>query len=101
VSVRALLRAGVIFDEGARPEIRLVAPDGSVLRPRRDHAEITVFAGLSRGAYRMRAALRPCDGSCGHLDPPTMACSAHLRVAHDRSYRVIWSGNRPCRIDRG
>jgi hypothetical protein len=98
VSVRAAVRTGVIFDEGSLSEIRLVAPDGTVLRPRKDHTDNAVFAGLATGTYQLRAALRPCDANCGYLDPPVFACSAPVRVEDDRDFRVTWVAASACRI---
>jgi hypothetical protein len=98
VSVHAAVGTGPRFYEGALPEIRLVAADGTVLRPRKDHAGTADFPGVSTGHYRLRASLRPCDGNCGYLDPPVLTCSAPIRVDRDATFRVTWTRTRPCRV---
>ena len=100
VSVHTRVRGGVVFTEGALPEIRLVAADGTVLNPRRDHDVTAEFAGVSTGSYRLRASLRPCDGNCGYLDPPMLTCSARVRVDRDATFQVTWTHARPCRVAR-
>jgi hypothetical protein len=91
-------RHGEMFTEGAVPEIRLEAPDGTVLEPAKDHADAAVFAGLDAGRYRLRAALRPCDGNCGSLDAPTLPCTAEIRIDADRVVTVRWHVGEPCHV---
>lgn len=89
---------GEMFTEGAVPEIRLTAPDGTVLDPRKDHADDAVFSGLDPGRYRLHAVLRPCDGNCGYLDDPTSPCSATVVVKGDRDVTVRWRVGQGCRV---
>jgi hypothetical protein len=89
---------GEMFTEGAVPEVRLTASDGTVIDPQRDHADDAVFPGIAPGRYRLTAALRPCDGNCGYLDPPTTPCSARVRVAADQEVTVSWRVGQPCRV---
>jgi hypothetical protein len=80
----------LMFTEGAVPEVRLTAPDGTGLSPEKDHVDDAVFSGLDAGRYQVQAALRPCDGNCGYLDPPTLTCEAAVVVKADRSVTVRW-----------
>lgn len=90
---------GEMFSEGAVPEVRLTAPDGTVLSPRKDHADDAVFSGLDAGRYQLQAALRPCDGNCGTLDGPTAACTGEVVVKADRTITVRWRVGERCRVD--
>jgi hypothetical protein len=89
---------GEMFTEGAVPEVRLTASDGTVIEPRRDHVDDAVFPGIAPGRYRLTAALRPCDGNCGYLDPPTTPCSARVRVTDDQEVTVSWRVGQPCQV---
>jgi hypothetical protein len=89
---------GEMFVEGAVPELRLTAPDGTELTPAQDHRDDAVFAGLDPGRYRLHAALRPCDGNCGYLDGPTAPCAATVHVMADREVSVRWRVGQPCRV---
>lgn len=91
-------KRGEMFTEGAVPEVRLTAPDGTVIEPRKDHVDVAVFPGIAPGRYRLAAALRPCDGNCGYLDAPTTPCSARVRVALDQQVTVSWRVGQRCRV---
>lgn len=91
---------GELFIEGALPEIRLVDAAGQVHRPVRDHRDVASFPALSPGVYRLRAALRPCDGNCGVLDPPTERCAAQVRVDGREVMKVRWMIGRGCGVAR-
>jgi hypothetical protein len=91
-------RHGAMFTEGALPEIRLVADDGTTMRPVRDHEDTAVFAHLTPGRYLVTAALRPCDGNCGYLDPATSHCTKVVHVSRDLTYAVTWKVGADCSV---
>jgi hypothetical protein len=88
---------GAMFFEGALPEIRLVSADGRTFTPVHDHATTAVFRDLPAGRYHLSAALRPCDGNCGYLDPATGACGTVVRVPVDSAATVSWRVGEHCR----
>jgi hypothetical protein len=55
-----------------------------------------VFDGLDPGTYVLEPALRPCDGNCGYLDPPTDSCRDTLTIDGDLSVRVEFTVGDPC-----
>lgn len=91
-------KQGEMFTEGALPEVRLTAPDGTLIEPRKDHVDDAVFPGIAPGRYRLTAALRPCDGNCGTLDPPMTPCAARVRVTLDQQVTVTWRVGQKCRV---
>jgi hypothetical protein len=98
-TVRTHLRPGAhgaMFTEGAVPEIRLVSAGGRTFTPVHDHATTAVFRDLPAGRYRLTAALRPCDGNCGYLDPATGSCSTVVRVPEDSTATVSWRVGEHC-----
>jgi hypothetical protein len=92
---------GMMFIEGAVPEIRLIGADGTAVSPERDHRATALFSGLAPGTYRLHAALRPCDGNCGYLDGPTAPCAGVVRVPVDGVVDVTWRVGRSCHVIRG
>lgn len=88
----------VVFEEGAVPEIRLVSADGTVIDPVADHVVTARFRGVVPGDYTLRAAQRPCAGSCDHLDPPMNQCEGALHVAGDTRASVIFVRHEPCTV---
>lgn len=91
-------KGGVIYIEGALPEVTLVDEQGG------EHtAELRrgtfKFPDLEPGTYSIEAALRPCDGNCGYLDPPTDSCRHALTIDGDVSIRVRFSVGDPCVVD--
>jgi hypothetical protein len=89
---------GAMFTEGALPEIRLVASDGTEVKPSKDHASPAVFADLPPGDYRLRAVLRPCDGNCGYLDGPMSPCAKAVHVEGDLSFAITWRVGDNCHV---
>jgi hypothetical protein len=88
---------GLMFVEGAVPEIRLVSSTGATFTPVHDHTKTAVFRDLPADRYRLTGALRPCDGNCGYLDPPTGTCSTVIRVPADSTATVSWRIGEHCR----
>lgn len=68
--------------EGAVEEIRLTDADGDEVAPEGGRDEQSpVWVDLPAGDYTLSAAVLPCDGSCGVLDPPTDSCELPLVMA--------------------
>lgn len=89
---------GMMFIEGALPEVRLVARTGSALRPVHDHTDTAVFRDLAPGRYRLTASLRPCDGNCGYLDAPQGTCHAIVHIPRDANLLVSWRVGHDCHV---
>ncbi len=89
---------GVFFTEGARPQVELVDDSGHRDTVDPDGADTFVFEGLGAGSYRLEAALRPCDGNCGYLDPPTGGCQHRLTIDGDREVHVTFVIGRHCHV---
>ncbi len=89
---------GPVFEEGAVPEMRLVSPDGTVIEPTADHRDTAIFRDLATGDYTLTAALRPCAGSCGYLDPPTGECQDTVQVEGATEASVIFVQGQHCTI---
>jgi len=79
----------VIAEEGTEPCCYM---EGYVRFLRIESAGRTVFDGrwddggpfrrtLPAGDYRVTRYLRPCDGNCSLLDPPSERCSLRITVA--------------------
>lgn len=91
-------RKGMLFTEGAVPEVRLVGADGTAYRPVQDHTDTARFTSLVPGDYTLRAAQRPCDGNCGYLDPPTGRCSGTVHVEGESRASVMFVVGRACTV---
>src|SRR4051812_33704349 len=92
---------GPLYTEGALARIVLRDAAGDVVgaetkRPGRQF----VFEGLSPGTYVLEPALRPCDGNCGYLDPPTDSCRRLVIVDSDLTLKVRFSVGGHCLVGR-
>ncbi len=90
---------GPVFTEGALPQVELVDAAGHRYTVDPDSHDTFTFSGLEPGTYRLEGALRPCDGNCGYLDPPTGKCQEMLTVDGDREVHVTFIAKKPCRVD--
>ncbi len=52
------------------------------------------------GRYALTSYVRPCDGNCGLLDPPTGRCSGTVAIPGDAAVAVLVTPGSPCRIVR-
>jgi hypothetical protein len=92
----------IYYTEGAVQELRLLASDGSEMPPDGDSAQdSTTWSDLAQGDYALKAAIRPCDGNCGYLDPPTDQCEQHLSINRDTEVTVEFRYGHGCRIKLG
>jgi hypothetical protein len=90
-------RDGGMYIEGALAHIVLRDADGNVFDAgTKWPGEKFVFDGLEPGTYVLEPALRPCDGNCGYLDPPTDSCRDMLTIDGDMSVRVEFTVGDPC-----
>lgn len=91
---------GRVYVEGAREQV--VLRDGSGREVARDLGSGRLrLDDVPPGDYTLEAALRPCVGSCGALDPPTDQCSTALRITAgaERRAHVVFLIGASCRID--
>lgn len=70
---------GFSYIEGALTFF-LVSSQGAIVEEKQV-ANAAVSIPLAPGAYELRSYLRPCDGNCGLLDPPTEECRASFTIA--------------------
>ena len=91
-------KRGIVFEEGAVPEIRLVSSDGTVIRPFGDLQATARFRDLTVGDYVLKAAQRPCAGNCRYLDPPTNRCEGNVHVDGQARARVTFVDGERCTI---
>lgn len=57
-----------------------------------------VWPTLPAGEYDVEAAVRPCGGDCGSLDPPTDSCAQSVSLTSDLDVVVTFHYGEPCRI---
>jgi hypothetical protein len=87
------------YTEGAMARVVLRDEDGNVVASGiKSPGRSFVFADLERGTYVLEPALRPCDGNCGYLDPPTDSCEHTVTIDGDMSVRVEFSVGDPCAV---
>ena len=92
VSVQEPAADGAVYTEGAVVEVRLRDASGAVVDTERGDGALR-FDDLKSGSYTVEPALRPCDGNCGYLDPPTDGCRESFMLDGDRRMRVdFWVG---------
>jgi len=80
-----------MFIEGAVTKLHLIDRNGSA-KATKDAALTTVpvlLGSVEPGRYTLRAAVRPCDGNCGTLDPPAFRCRGKVEVPDFGDARVI------------
>jgi hypothetical protein len=56
------------------------------------------WTDLPAGRYVVRAAMRPCAGDCGNLDPPTDTCRQRVTLQENTVVRVEFEPGRPCTL---
>jgi hypothetical protein len=92
--VREARAAHPVYREGSIGYLRIVAEHGTVVRKGRVR---TAAPGTTRrlfrrflrpGAYTVIAYQRPCDGNCGHLDPPSERCRTVVEIGDAQPARI-------------
>jgi hypothetical protein len=89
---------GILYIEGAMRQFVLLDADGEQVAHEKTAEGDVVVRDLAPGDYTLEADLRPCDGNCGYLDPPTDGCRAVVTVDGDKVVRVDFTVGRHCRI---
>lgn len=75
------LDSDVIYFEGYVAFLRVRESDsGAAAIKRRFARRVHLRATLPAGRYRLIRFIRPCEGTCERLDPPTERCAAAVRV---------------------
>jgi hypothetical protein len=93
----SLTTGGPMYTEGAMAALVLRDSDGQVVgRSMKWPGKTVTFDSLQPGTYFLAPALRPCDGNCGYLDPPTDQCRDRLTVDGDLSVTVKFTVGRRC-----
>jgi hypothetical protein len=88
---------GPMYIEGALARLVLRDSDGTVVATAMKWpGKRVVFDNLDSGTYVLEPALRPCDGNCGYLDPPTDSCKGSFEIDGDLSVRVKFTVGSPC-----
>src|SRR5690348_2485266 len=82
-------RSDLIYPEGYISFLRVRDADGKVVARKRDPAKVHLRTRLPAGDYRVVRFVRPCDGNCGFLDPPTERCRTDLTIDADGRTRAI------------
>lgn len=93
----SLTTGGPMYIEGALARLVLRDSDGKVVATSMKWpGKRVVFENLDPGTYVLEPALRPCDGNCGYLDPPTDSCKGSFAIDGDLSVRVKFTVGHPC-----
>jgi len=77
-----IVTSGRLYVEGALTYVSVSDGQGRVLTTRRIDKRVTLLLGVGR--FRLRSWVRPCDGNCSVLDPPTDRCGRAFRLAPGR-----------------
>jgi len=87
-----------VYTEGAVAFVAVDDLHGHTLAARRIDKRLAL--ALHSGRFRLRSWVRPCDGNCGYLDPPTDRCSHPFGLRRgDRLLATIrMQAGDPCRI---
>jgi len=91
-----------IYEEGAISYLKVRrASDGNlVVRRRYQGTRIRLDQLLPARRYKLTSYVRPCEGDCQQLEPPTDRCSADLRVPPGGEVfaRIVTNDGSSCRI---
>lgn len=77
-----IVTSGGLYVEGALTYASVSDRHGRVLVTKRIDKRVTLLLGT--GPFRVRSWVRPCDGNCSVLDPPTDRCGRAFRLAPGR-----------------
>jgi hypothetical protein len=67
-------------------------------RTRAVRGRVTTVLPGTAGRHLLTSFIRPCDGNCGYLDPPSHRCSLRVRLPARLTVRLRNAG---CRITAG
>jgi hypothetical protein len=97
--IRTKIATGrAVYIEGALTYASVSDRHGQVLVTRRVDKRVTILLGTGR--YRLRSWVRPCDGNCSVLDPPTDRCARAFRLEPGQGLAatIRVQAARPCAI---
>lgn len=94
----------IYYFEGALTEVSISSEnDGdTTVLPTSDPAPVgwtDTWADLPEGRYTIAAAVLPCSGNCGALDPPTDSCQQSINLTTRTQIEVTFHYGRPCTIN--
>jgi len=91
-----------LYIEGSIWHVRVLDSDGHALVDRQVKGERTKVS-LAPGSYRFVSEELPCDGNCGHLDPPMDRCSGEFSAepGDELAATVTLRPSQGCTIDFG
>jgi hypothetical protein len=94
-------RSDLIYPEGYISFLRVRDEDGKVRARKREGGKIHLSTELAPGSYRLIRFVRPCDGNCGYLDPPTERCRLSIAIAETTTTHAIVNSRigHPCDIE--
>jgi hypothetical protein len=103
IDVRTIMEeSDVIYVEGALGEVDVSSqdsPEEVIIDPYPEPVPwARSWTDLKAGSYLIEAALRPCGGNCGFLDPPTDSCQAQVALTQDTALEVRFHYGQPCTI---
>jgi hypothetical protein len=89
--------------EGALVQVEITANSSSTSLPVDPYSPAAApwersWNELKPGSYTLSAAVRPCDGNCGYLDPPVDSCEQTLVLDGNKAVEVTFLFGHPCRI---
>lgn len=95
------LRSDSLYTEGYISFLRVRGKTGAIIVRKRSLGKVHLRTHLAPGSYRLTRFIRPCDGNCGYLDPPTELCRQTLTVAAGvKTHAVVISRiGHPCQIE--
>ncbi len=93
-----IVTTGGVYIEGALTYVSVSDRHGRVLITKR--VDKRVVLPLGSGHYRLRSWVRPCDGNCSVLDPPTDRCGRAFSLATGQALvaTIRVQAARPCAI---
>jgi hypothetical protein len=62
---------------------------GNLVATKRFTGKVHLHRSLPSGPYRVTRFIRPCDGNCDYLDPPTERCHHDLVIEADQSVHAV------------
>jgi hypothetical protein len=86
--------SGPLYIEGAINFFRVQSSTGKTVEEKRlDRTNSTSFQ-LSPGDYVLVGYVRPCDGNCGLMDPPTDECRGNFSIKSGETVRAVRQSTR-------
>lgn len=84
VVTQEMAKGAGVYIEGYVPFVT-VAQNGQEVFSARMEFDQTLTHELPAGSYQLTFTVRPCDGNCGYLDPPTETCSKAFTIEAEQT----------------